>query len=103
MDTLIILSILILILILYMIFASPSVLDSVIKDRYRKKGKIYHLFNPCNKCLVAPACNQHKICSKYQNWYLKEWLCKHIWETDRVLMLLPTSLMYSCKKCGKLK
>ncbi len=68
-----------------------------------KKGKITHILNPCRKCLVRPACTQHRICTKYQSWYFKEWFCDHNWKIDRILIFLPTSLMYQCTKCRKIK
>jgi hypothetical protein len=103
MNILIYLSMGIIIITLIAFIIVPNTMDSVIRKYYAKSGKIYRIFNPCKKCLVAPICREHKQCERYQNWYFKKLLCDHKWQYDRTLMMLPTSLMYSCKKCGKLK
>ena len=77
--------------------------DSIQNVLGYKKGKFTNIFNPCNKCLVKPICSQHYSCDKYQNWYFKKAFCDHNWEVDRLLMSLPTSLMYQCNKCRKIK
>lgn len=79
------------------------VFDSALRRSSKKTEKFYRIFNPCRKCLVQPACKKHKQCKKYQEWFFKQVFCKHDWKTDPVLMFLPTSLMQSCTKCGKLR
>jgi hypothetical protein len=87
------------------IYTTPigNVIDSIENVLGYKKGKITHIFNPCNKCLVKPICTKHKICNDYQNWYFKKIFCKHDWKVDRFLLHSPTSLMYQCTKCRKIK
>ena len=80
-----------------------NVIDSIENVLGYKKGKITHILNPCNKCLVRPICNQHYTCKEYQNWWFKKILCDHKWKINRFLMNLPTSLMYQCTKCRKIK
>jgi hypothetical protein len=74
-------------------------------EAYFTTGKrdIRIFLNPCTKCIVRPACKQHKQCDKYQDWFFKKMLCKHDWQINRLLMSLPTSLSEECTKCGRIK
>lgn len=74
-------------------------------QRYFDRGnpKITTILNPCRKCIVKPICKQHRDCDKYQDWYFKQWFCKHKWQTSQMLMRLPTSLTQECNKCRKIR
>lgn len=69
----------------------------------RGNPKITNILNPCRKCIVKPICKQHRDCNKYQDWYFKQWFCDHDWKVNSMLMRLPTSLMYECTRCRKIK
>ena len=70
-----------------------------------KKGlREKRILNPCRKCLIRAACNRHKSCDDYQNWIFKRWLCKHVYAVEPVVSLhLPTSIIWQCEKCRKIK